>query len=158
LEWLLLTSLPITDLTRARCAVAWYSCRPLAEDYHQCLKTGCRVEQRQLDEGDDILRLLGFLAPIAVRLLQLRQAARDNPEAPASTVAPPPLVKVMARRLGLAPQNMTAVQFWQGVARLGGYLGRRWDGPPGWRTIWSGWLELTRLAEGAMLFVDLNAN
>jgi hypothetical protein len=36
------------------------------EDYHQCLKTGCAIEKRQLDHGDDICRLLGFLCPIPV--------------------------------------------------------------------------------------------
>jgi hypothetical protein len=27
------------------------------------------------------------------------------------------------------------------VARLGGYLARRRDGPPGWKTLWLGWLH-----------------
>jgi len=60
------------------------------EDYHQCLKTGCAIkrgsatalssEKRQLQEGERLLRLLGFLAPIAARLLQLREIARLTPK------------------------------------------------------------------------------
>jgi hypothetical protein len=26
------------------------------------------------------------------------------------------------------------------VAQQGGYLGRKRDGPPGWKTLWRGWL------------------
>lgn len=43
-------------------------------------ETGCRIEQTQLDQFQDIQRLLGFLTPIAVRLLQLRQGVRRQPE------------------------------------------------------------------------------
>lgn len=80
LEWILLTSLPTSTLAEAHERLSWYACRPIVEDYHQCLKTGCRVERSQLDDGADLERLLGFAAPIAVRLLQLREAARHVPE------------------------------------------------------------------------------
>ncbi len=46
LEWLLLTSLPTTTLEQAWERVDWYRQRWLVEDYHQCLKSGCRVEER----------------------------------------------------------------------------------------------------------------
>jgi hypothetical protein len=43
---------------------------------------------------------------------------------------------------------MTVGTFWIEVARLGGYLARSHDGPPGWRTIWKGWLSLQTFLEG----------
>jgi len=81
-EWILLTSLAVNDWDRARYITQIYECRWLVEDYHMCLKTGCRIEASQLDHGDDLQRLLGFLAPIAMRLLQLRQVVRTAPEDP----------------------------------------------------------------------------
>ncbi|WP_448287985.1 IS4 family transposase [Phormidesmis priestleyi] len=39
-------------------------------------------------------------------------------------------------------------QFWQAVARLGGFIGRKSDGQPGWQTLWRGWLRLQDLAWG----------
>ena len=30
----------------------------------------------------------------------------------------------------------------QSVAQLGGFLRRASDGPPGWQTLWEGWLRL----------------
>jgi hypothetical protein len=151
-EWVLLSSLPVETLADAQTRVAWYTCRWFCEDFHQCLKTGCRIEQRQLDDGADIQRLLGFALPIAVRLLQLRQTARQAPQVPALTVVEPLLVQVLARRQGLDWHTLTAEQFWLQVARLGGHQGRRRDGPPGWRTVWRGWRYLSDLADGARLF------
>ena len=83
LEWLLLTSVPTTTLEQAWERVDWYKQRWLVEDYHQCLKSGCRIEERQVQSVESLMRLLGLLSPLAVRLLQIRAAARAEPERPA---------------------------------------------------------------------------
>ena len=150
-EWVLLTSWPVTDAASARQVTRWYECRWLAEDYHQCLKTGCRLEASQLDHGDDLQRLLGFLAPLAVRLLQLRQAARHQTEQLAQDVVDPLWVQLLAKHAGLAPATLTVQAFFMAVARLGGHQGRKRDGPPGWRTLWKGWRRLSEWANGARL-------
>jgi hypothetical protein len=152
LEWILLCSLPITCLSDAQRATDWYTGRWYCEDFHQCLKTGCRVEHSQLDDGADIERLLGFAAPTAVRLLQARQAARHTPDVPARSVVDPLMVEVLARHDQVDAETMTAKEFWRRVARLGGFLGRRRDGNPGWRTVWRGWRYLSDLTNGARLF------
>jgi hypothetical protein len=117
------------------------------------LKTGCRVEDSQLDDGADLQRLLGFAAPIAVRLLQLRQATRNIPDLPATALVEPLMVQVLARRQKTDPDTMSPAEFWRRLARLGDHQGRRRDGPPGWRTVWRGWRLLSDLTEGARLFV-----
>ncbi len=155
LEWVLLTSVPTTTLEQAWERVDWYGHRWLVEDYHQCLKSGCRIEQRQLQTVDGLIRLLGLLSPLAVRLLQVRALAREEPERPASEVIEPLMLAVLAQRSGHAPATMTVGTFWTEVARLGGYLARSHDGPPGWRTIWKGWLSLQTLLEGVHLAFHL---
>ena len=149
-EWILLTSERIETATAAALVVEWYTCRWLIEDYHMCLKTGCRVEHSQLDDGADLQRLLGFAVPIAVRLLQLRQDVRTAPEVTAKSVVDPLFVQLLAARLKL-PKNMSLAQFWKGVAQLGGHLGRTSDGAPGWRTLWQGWIKLSEYAVGVRL-------
>jgi hypothetical protein len=67
LEWILVTSVPTTTLEHAWERVEWYRHRWLVEDYHQCLKSGCRIEERQLQTVDGLMRLLGLLSPLAVR-------------------------------------------------------------------------------------------
>src|SRR5438034_7836086 len=63
LEWVLLTSVPTTTLEQAWERVDWYRHRWLVEDYHQCLKSGCRIEQRQLQTVDGLIRRLGSVVP-----------------------------------------------------------------------------------------------
>jgi hypothetical protein len=155
LEWVGLPSVPTTTLEQAWERVDWYRHRWLVEDYHQCLKSGCRIEQRQLQTVDGLMRLLGLLSPLAVRLLQVRACAREDPERLAYEVIEPLMLAVLAEHAGGSPLSMTVGTFWIEVARMGGYLARSHDGPPGWRTIWKGWLSLQTLLEGAHLILHL---
>ena len=154
-DWLLLTSVPTDTPAAAAERLNWYECRWLVEDYHQCLKTGCRLEQRQLETKDRLWRLLGLLGVVAVRLLQLRQWARQTPDQPARHRLPAELVALVAHLGGQPAAALTLAAFWRTVAQQGGYLGRRRDGPPGWKTLWRGWERVQTLLEGARLAADL---
>ncbi len=155
LEWLLLTSVPTTTRQQGWARVEWYRQRWLVEDYHHCLKSGCRIEERQVQTVDSLIRLLGLLSPLAVRLLQIRAVVRAEPERPAHEVIEPLLLAVVAQRSARSSASMTLGTFWREVARLGGYLARAHDGPPGWRTIWKGWLALQPFLEGIHFAVQL---
>jgi hypothetical protein len=155
-EWFLLTSVPTRTVDDAMTRLRWYLLRWLTEEYHKCLKTGCSIEKRQLDHADDIRRLLGFLGPTAARLLQLRNLSRVEPETPAELHIDALTLAVLRKRLELPTDTeITMGVFWRGVAQLGGHLGRRGDGPPGWLTIWRGWQYLHDLVDGARLFLDM---
>lgn len=155
LEWILVTSVPTDTLSAAQTRLEWYAGRWLAEDYHQCLKTGCSLEKRQLQTGEGLFRLLGFLAPVAIRLLQLREIARLEPERLATDALPQELVNVVALLAGVSSETLTLGHFWRQVAGFGGYLGRRRDGPPGWKTLWRGWLYVQTVLEGIQLAARL---
>ena len=99
--------MPTTTLEQAWEHVDWYRRRWLVEDYHQCLKSGCRIEERQLQSVDGLIRLLGLLSPLAVRLLQVRELARKDPERSASEVIEPLTLAVLAERTGQSPAAMT---------------------------------------------------
>jgi hypothetical protein len=105
------------------------------EEYHQGLKMRCRLEQRQLRTAERLMRLLGFLSPLAVRLLQLRDAARRRSERPAHEVIEPAAVAILSARAAVAPEELTSEACWKAVAGLGGYLSRKSDGLPGWKTL-----------------------
>jgi Transposase DNA-binding/Transposase Tn5 dimerisation domain len=155
LEWILLTSVPVQTVEQAWERVEWYRARWIVEDYHQCLKTGCRVEERQLQTYEGLRRLLGFLAPQAVRLLQLRTAARASPEVPAKETMPEEIVRVVAHLAKVPATEITTQQCWHTIAAQGGYLGRRGDGPPGWKTLWYGWFYIQTLLQGIHLASSL---
>lgn len=97
LEWVLLTSVPTETVAAAWERADWYACRWLIEDYHQCLKTGCRVEQRRFGDAAPLLRLLGLLAPVAIELLRLRDHARAAPQRPAAAIAARDLLGSMTK-------------------------------------------------------------
>jgi hypothetical protein len=147
LEWLLLTTRPVESLDQALEIIAWYTRRWIVEEFHKAWKTGCRAEQRQLEEADRLVPLLGALAIVAVRLLGLRDAARRDGGAPADV--PETTIRILAAKLQQPADGFTTNRdFLRGVARLGGFLARKSDGEPGWQTIWKGWFVLMILVEG----------
>ncbi|MEB3336680.1 MAG: IS4 family transposase [Leptolyngbyaceae bacterium] len=141
LEWILLTTVD-PNLYSALVQVDWYASRWLIEEYHKCLKTGCALEARQLETAAGLMRLTGFLGIIAVRLLQLRTLSRSHADLPVQPLIPEEVLQLLQVRLGLFALPATWGQFWQSVARLGGFLARKSDGQPGWQSIWRGWLRL----------------
>lgn len=144
IRWILLTSLPVQTFEEAWLAIGYYELRWLIEEYHKALKTGCRTEFRQMKTGGRLEAFVGLTSVVAVRLLQLKSLARTKPHVPAQRVVP----SVWLKMLKLARKNMTRVhdltvgQFYREVAQLGGFLGRKGDGEPGWLTIWRGWEKL----------------
>jgi hypothetical protein len=154
-EGIVLTSVPTTVLDQAWERVGCYKQRWVVEDSHQALKTGCRLEERQVQSATRLIRLLGWLSPLAARLLQLRDLARREAERPAHEVLDADLLVVVAAQVGQAPALMTTGAQCLAVAQMGGYLARRSDGPPGWKTLWRGWLRVQMLLEGVHLAFHL---
>jgi Transposase DNA-binding/Transposase DDE domain len=152
LEWILFTTVPVTDVESVRLVVDWYTCRWVIEEYHKCLKTGCGLEKRQLTTADGLKRLLGFLALVAVRLLQLRHLSRNHPQRLASKIVPHEMLKVLVALFGLSDvEQLTMLEFWRAVATLGGFIGPQSDGEPGWQTLWRGWQRLQDICWGAAI-------
>jgi hypothetical protein len=146
IEWILLTNLEVNSGAAALQIIEYYSLRWVIEEYHKCLKTGCGAEKSQFETAQSIQALLGFLAVVAVRLLQLREMSRTAPQTQARLVVPSLMVDTVVARLGLVENRpLTLDQFWRGVARLGGFIGRKSDGNPGWQTLWAGWKRLQDL-------------
>jgi hypothetical protein len=153
IEWILLTSLPVESFDDAWRVIGYYEKRWLVEEWHKALKTGCRVESRQLKTKEGLERITGLLSVVAVRLLQLKSAARTTPNRPAGELIPPHWVTMLqaARRKTRRVTSLTIGEFYRELAKLGGFLGRKSDGEPGWITIWRGWQKLYLLVRGAEL-------
>ena len=153
IEWILLTSLPVESFDDAWLVLGYYEKRWLIEEWHKALKTGCRVECRQLKTKERLERITGLLSVVSVRLLQLKSAARTTPNRPASEVVPKRWIAMLqaARKKTKRTIAMTIGEFYRELAKLGGFLGRKCDGEPGWITIWRGWQKLYLLVRGAEL-------
>jgi hypothetical protein len=98
LEWILLTNVAAEAYAQACERVDWYGCRPIIEELHKGMKTGCGIETMQFEHADRLEPMIGLLSVVAAVLLQLRQAARSKgaEEQPATEVVPPLFVKVLS--------------------------------------------------------------
>jgi hypothetical protein len=158
-EWLLLTSVPVESISDAQERIDWYECRWLSEEYHKVLKTGVRIEEPQLTDRERLEPLIGVLSVVALNLLWLRDAARDpvSVDQPADQLVDPLLVELAAASqtgVTIRGPRMTVGEFYQVVARMGGYLGNFKKRPPGWQTLWRGWAKLDLMAHGVRTFCN----
>jgi len=151
LEWILLTSLAAVTFAQAIGVGEGYGLRWLVEEFHKSEKTGCRVEERQLLDTDRLEPLIGLLSVLAVRLLQLKFAAREDPDQPACDLFGDEAAMVMSRYLRCPEVDLTVGLFWRGIGRLGGHPGRKGDGPLGWLRAWRGWQAFQLILLGAGL-------
>jgi hypothetical protein len=153
IEWVLYTSLPVTTFSDAWEVIRYYECRWLIEEFHKAMKTGCSVEHRKLRKAIRLEPMVGLISVVAVRLLQLKSFARTDPDRLARTIVPTLWLQMLkaARKKLSRVHDMTIYQFYRELAKLGGFLGRKGDGEPGWITTWRGWEKLNMLVRGAEL-------
>lgn len=137
LRWVLLTSLDVKSFKDAWKIIEYYEKRWIVEEFHKALKTGCRVEKRQYRTSDRLEAIAGLLSIVAVRLLQLRSAAKSTPEQPAAKLVPASWLSAI-KALRTKAKVTTIGEFFRQLAGLGGHLLRKSDGDPGWITLWRG--------------------
>jgi hypothetical protein len=151
LEWILLCSLPTTTLDQLKERRDWYCCRWMIEVFHNIEKNGCSEEDRRFETAERMETCLALLSVVAVRVYQLRCALEAQPDAPAQQVATESEIRVIRQLLKHKGRRMTVYEFVRGVARLGGFLGRKSDGQPGVRALWRGYQRLQDMILGLHL-------
>lgn len=150
LRWVLLTSHVVTTCEEALEVITYYEQRPLIEEFHKALKTGCRLEDRLYETAKRWEAVTAMLSIVAVRLLQLKTVAKAEPDRPAEELVPRKWIEMLsAVRKGKHKQIHTSHEFMRALAGLGGHMGRKRDGQPGWITLWRGFNKLHLLLRGA---------
>jgi hypothetical protein len=155
LEWILLTNVPAPDLASAAERVDWYACRPVIEEFHKAMKTGCGLELAQFTTAHALMVTIAIVSVVATQLLRLRDLAR-NPDAadrPAAEVIDPLYIDAIVgwRFKVPRPASLTVREFCMALAKLGGHLNRKGDGPPGWLVLWRGWTKLQPIVDGMQI-------
>lgn len=150
LEWILLTDAPVETFEQGLEVAVKYSARWLIEEFHKALKTGLGAERLQLEKAERLFAAIAIMSVVALRLIDLREAVRMEPEAPAeqSGLAPLELAVLRAR---LKRPIKTVREAALAVGRLGGHMNRKGDGLPGWQTLWLGMKRLQDLVQGVLL-------
>ena len=151
-EWLLLTTESISSTADVEAVIDNYRARWLIEEYFKALKTGCKVEERQLASLHSLLNSLGVFAVTAWRLLQLRFIERTAGNSPASTIASDAEIAILEAEVRMKP-NADAREFLFRLARFGGHLPQ--NGPPGLLILWRALSELHQRARGFELALKM---
>jgi len=154
IEWALLTTIKVDNFEQACEKLAWYTQRWGIEVFHRTLKSGCRVEDRQLGHGDHLQACLAIDMVIAWRIHHMTKLGREIPDLPAEAYFDRDECDVLIareRRDLKRPIDAPAPTLYEAIrmiAKLGGFIGRKSDGEPGTETLWRGLLRLDGMTEG----------
>lgn len=149
IEWLLLTSLPIATFEEACTVVSYYCCRWEIEVFFRVLKSGCQIEELQLEREDRLQVCLALYLIVAWRVLYVLKMGRECPELRCDVIfsdAEWQSVYVIANRRPAPKTPPSLTEIIPLIAAMGGYLGRKHDGPPGPKTMWIGLQRLRDFA------------
>jgi len=151
IEWMLLTTVAVTNFDDATERLRWYTLRWGIELFHRILKSGCRIEDRLLDDTESLKKCLALDLIVAWRIHVLMKASRETPEAPCTGLLEEDEWKVLHTVVNNSPPPKTAPSLRTAVhmiAKLGGFLGRKRDGDPGMITLWRGLIRLNAMVFG----------
>jgi hypothetical protein len=142
LQWMLLTTCNVSTAEDAIRMVDWYRLRWGIEVYHRTLKSGCKIEERQLGQADRIEACLAVDMVVAWRVYHLTKLGREVPDVPCTVFfeeAEWKALSVYFTQNPMPPRSPpTLMEMTRMAARLGGFLGRKGDGDPGTKSLWLG--------------------
>jgi len=160
-EWMLLTTLEVNDFEQALEKVDWYKKRWGIEEYHRTLKSGCRIEDRQLGDRTVWEKCLAIDLVVAWRIEHIKKLARETPQAPCTVAFEEhEWQALLAYKRPDQPLPSTPPclrEITRLTAELGGFLGRKGDGEPGSTTLGRGLQRLHDIATGFLIFTQLHS-
>jgi hypothetical protein len=150
--WKLLTNLPVRSLRSAIEKLSWYAMRWKIETFHKILKSGCRAEESRLRTAERLVNLLALFCILSWRVFWVTMLRRAAPALKARLVFTPSELQILQslhtrNAIEKASLDCCVLQ----LAKLGGYLARATDPPPGPLVIWRGLSRLTDLHLGFSL-------
>lgn len=156
ISWMLLATWPVNSFEEALEKVRWYMLRWVIEMYFRVLKSGCQIEERQLEAAHRLKSCLAMDSIIAWRILFLTMVGRRLPELPASILFEDYEWKALycfVHETQQAPEQTPALgEMIREISKLGGFLDRKSDGDPGSTCLWRGMWRLTDIAATWKIF------
>jgi hypothetical protein len=159
IEWKLLTDLEVNNCDEAVEKIRWYAMRWKIEVFHKVLKSGCRTQDAKLRTADRLANLIAVFCIIRWRVLWLKMLARTAPDASPTAALTEQEIEILDQMVSNAGNRQAtpgSLNFYlTKLARLGGYLARASDPPPGNTVIWRGLRRLTDIRLGTEIAATL---
>jgi len=153
--WLLMTTLPVASLEEVQCVIDYYVARWPIEVYFRVLKTGCRVEEIQLETTRRVKNCLAFYKIVAWRVMYVTHLNRECPLLPCTALFDDCEWKSVWRvtTKQALPENPPVLsEFMPLLAQLGGYNNRPSEPAPGPQAVWVGIRRMTDFAIAWLAF------
>jgi hypothetical protein len=162
IDWKLITNLPVRSRAEALEKLSWYAMRWKIETFHKILKSGCKAEASKLRAAERIVNLIAVFCILSWRIFWMTMMNRVAPTAPPGVA----LTAVETHVLDLLLQDRPRGQrhpavlssYLTKIARLGGYLARAKDPPPGNAVMWRGMSRLTDIELGFVMGAQFVGN
>jgi Transposase DNA-binding len=159
-DWKLITDLPVGSRADAIAKLEWYALRWKIEVFHKILKSGCKAEESKLRTAQRLTNLIAVFCILSWRIFWITMLNRSAPDALPTLALTMTEIAVLDRLVNDKPKTRrkTLSSYLTKIARLGGYLARANDPPPGNMVMWRGLCRLTDIALGAMVGVEIVGN
>lgn len=155
IEWKLITNLPVKSLPSAIEKLNWYALRWKIEVFHKILKSGCKAEESKLRSSERLVNLIAIFCIIGWRVFWLTMLQRAEPDLPPASALDATEVRLLdalvKTKPGKSQAKATVSAYIIKIARLGGYLNRAADPPPGNLVMWRGLTKLNDIHLGFLL-------
>jgi hypothetical protein len=137
IDWKLMTNLEVRSKEEAIEKRQWYSLRWRIEIFFKILKSGCKVDESKLRTANALSKMISLNCIIAWRIFWLTMINRELPVVSPQIVFSDIELKILNQ---LKPDNKKTSknlsEYILKIAKLGGYLARSTDPPPGHTVIW----------------------
>lgn len=142
LIWVFLTTLPINSFEQITLIIKYYLARWEIEVFFKILKSGCSIEDRRIKACTSLTSLISIFLVITWRIMFVMKLGRECPEMPCDIVFSESewksVHKITKRDIPLPDKPPSLGDFIRMIAKLGGYLDRKNDPPPGPKAMWIG--------------------
>jgi len=156
IQWMLLTTEEVETIGDAVRMIELYGLRWRIEEWHRILKSGCKVQEHQHETADRLKRVIAIDTVLAWRIQLMTLIGRQVPGLPAEVFFDVGELEVLTalaeeQNNGSIAQPLTLGDAIVTMARMGGYLARPSDPPPGAKVLWRGLIRLRGMVDGFRL-------
>ncbi len=158
IDWMLLSTVKTESFQDACQRLSWYSRRWGIEVYHRTIKSGCRIEDRRLDDTDSLEACLAIDLVVAWRVYWLTMVGRERPDTPCDQILSEAEWRVLSAWAtgNMADTAPSARQATHWIGKMGGWLARGKQDNPGTTCMWRGLVRLPTMVQGYLLALQVH--